>query len=267
MENIYESKHFPYFYIFRRAEIVMYDFLKFETKNLREQYTFVGEGTLDIYIPKSFIDDGFAYYVENRMSTIGLVIFKYQNKFYKILLPIDMQFEFDSVSKFKGKIKPEIPEIEYSVYSLKRGDAFFYNANHPEDIGNAKIFFNRIIGNAKIPGYMKYSDSAKILYNLLISAGLKTKLGITSSLFEALLSQVYRNKNNLYEAYRKVAGRSSHRSEYDYRMVGIRKVPALTSIFSSITSEDITTQVANSIVRNRTGAKDFETPMERLVKY
>ena len=259
MENIYESKHFRYFYIF--------DFLKFETKNLREQYTFVGEGTLDIYIPKSFIDDGFAYYVENRMSTIGLVIFKYQNKFYKILLPIDMQFEFDSVSKFKGKIKPEIPEIEYSVYSLKRGDAFFYNANHPEDIGNAKIFFNRIIGNAKIPGYMKYSDSAKILYNLLISAGLKTKLGITSSLFEALLSQVYRNKNNLYEAYRKVAGRSSHRSEYDYHMVGIRKVPALTSIFSSITSEDITTQVANSIVRNRTGAKDFETPMERLVKY
>lgn len=245
----------------------MYSFLKLESKGNRKQYSFIGDGTLDIYMPKFFIDDGFAYYVESRVCTIGLLLLKYQNKFYKLLFPVNMQFEFQSISSYKGKVKPDIPEVEYVVYSLKKGDAFFYDVNQPEDLGNAKTFFNRIIGNAKIPAYFKYSDIAKILYNMLVASGLKNKLGITSTLFEAFMSQLYRNKNNLYEPYRKLVGKSSHNNEYDYRLVGIRKVPALTSIFSSITAEDITTQVANSIVRNRTGAKDYETPMEKITKY
>lgn len=244
-----------------------YDFLKIEKKDMREQATFIGDGELLFYVPKAYFDDGYAKTIENRIRTMGIVAFKYKDKFYKLLLPIKIEFEFTESTKFKGKLKPEIAQMEYNVFVLKTGDAFVYDINHPQDINDLDFFFNNVIAYGKIPAFIKYNDSISVVLQLLLSGGLKTKLGVSSVLLEGMMSQMYRNINNIYEPYRLVAGKPNHHNQYDYKLVGLKKVPALTSIFSSVTGEDTTSQIANSIIRTRTGVKDFETPLEKLIKY
>lgn len=246
-----------------------YPFLKEEVFNLRTQETFVGN-SCEIYLPTSFFDkndpNALSAIVGDRISTIGIFYFKVDGTLYKLQLPLFFEFQFSDVNKKKFKIKPEIPEIEYNVYTLKKGDAFVYDILHRQNVDDFKNFMNKLIEGAKMPAYVSYTDVLPIFLTAMTSSK-ATDLGIDSVTAEFLLSELYRGKKQMHDPFR--LAYNGH-NNFDYRMVNITKVPQLTSTFTSMSGEDITTQFASSIVKQRDPSKkgiNKESPIEKLIKY
>lgn len=245
-----------------------YNFLKEEVFNLRHQLTFVGN-ELKIYIPKYFLEENsvFATVLGNKIQTLGLFWFETEGKFYELNFPIKIEFEYHEETTFSGKLKPELPSIEYSVFILKNGDAFCYDIKHVKDVTDVENVLLKIIDGGKIPPTINYNDSVKLFLNLLIASGYKTKLGVSSAIVEIILSEIYRNKHNPSEPFRKLITSNKNASLYDFKEVKLTSLTGLNSIFNSLLGEDTYKQLSNIVVRKREGKEDRKSPLEKLIKY
>ena len=245
----------------------MHSFLKEETIDLRQQITFVGN-EMKIYLPEYFFEKGSIYgtVYGNLIETIGLFWFKVDGKKYELTLPLKIRFSFTSEEKFRGKIIPEMPTDSYKVFTLKKGDAFVYDTNHVEDISDLELGILKLINGAKMPATVSYSEVMNILLQLLVASGVKTKLPVSSSIFEIIFSELYRNKHNPSEPFRALVNKSQHTSDYDFKMMKLTKVSQMNSVFNSLLSEDVYTQLANCVVRTKEHQKDRISPMEKLLK-
>jgi len=245
-----------------------FPFLKEETFGLRQQVTFVGN-KCDIYLPADYFNRlkpeiATARELGTHIETIGLFWFNVDGKWYELQLPLIFQFQFTDVTKKSMKIKPEFPEILYEVYTLRKGDAFVYDILHRKDVDDfGKVFFNKLIGNGKVPVTIKYSDSLPLFLNAMVATGV-TNLNLSSVSIETILAEVYRNKKNTREPFRKVY---NGLNEHDYKMVRFTKLPELNSTFTSIMGEDVNNQLVSSVLRHRENLPELESPLETLVKY
>lgn len=245
----------------------MYSFFKEETFGLRHQLTFVGK-ELKIYLPKNYLekDSVFANKLGNIIETMGLFWFEVEGKMYELSLPLKIQFEYQEAETFKGKLAPDLLSLEYDVFILRTGDAFVKELNHKQDTEDLVNMMLRIIGQGKLPATISYNESITILLNLLESCGLATKMGMSGTGFEILLSEIYRNKHNVSEPFRMLLNKSNSASPYDFKLVRLNRLSGLNSVFGAMTGEDLYQQMANSIVRTREKLPDRESPLERLIK-
>lgn len=243
----------------------MYSFLKEESYGLRSQLTFIGD-EMKIYLPKNFLEPEsiFASKLGNVIETLGLFWFSVNNKFFELSLPIKIQFEYQETETFKGKLVPDLPNLEYDVFILKKGDAFCKDLSHKEDISDMETMLLRVIDQGKMPQTVSYTEAIDIMLNLIESNG---QLGVSSSILEIILAEMYRNKHNPSEPFRKLITSSKSATMYDFKLVRMSRLSGLNSIFNSLIGEDTYSQLANSIVRNREHIKDRPSPMEKLLKY
>jgi hypothetical protein len=245
-----------------------HSFLKEDVIGLRHQITFAGN-QMKIYIPDSYLEEDsvFAKVLGNKIETIGMFWFEVDGKKYELTLPIKMQFEYSEEERFKGKISPLLPSDSYHVFILKKGDAFLYDKAHVRQLTDLETMLLRIIDQGKMPRTVGYSESILILMKLLIASGVNSGIDVSSAVLEIMLSELYRNKHNPSEPFRKlITDTRTHASDYDFRMVRMTKVPQLNSTFNSLLGEDTFNQLANCVVRNREGLKDRPSPMEKLLK-
>lgn len=243
-----------------------FPFFKEEIFGLRKQVTFTGN-TCEIYIPQYFFNKNdmkaLATDLGERIRTIGLFFFKVDNELHELQLPISMEFQFSSVEKRRFKIKPNIPDLDYFVYTLKNGDAFMYNRLHKRDVGDIKIFISKLIEGAKLPPYISYADSLNIFLRAMV-ASKNTGLDISGVSIEFMLSEIYRYKGAMSDPFRL---HYNGKNPYDFKMIRLTKVPQLNSTFTGLTGEDINTQLVSAIVKTREGGEDKETPIEKVIKY
>ena len=247
-----------------------FPFLKEETFSLRTQVTFIGNNC-EIYIPSSWFDKNDisapAAIVGDKIRSIGLFYFKADGQLYSLQQPVAFEFQFTDVEKKKIKLKPGVPEMEFNVYTLKHGDAFVYDILHKRDVDDfGKAFMKKLLENGKLPGYLSYDDALPTFINAMLAAHVDN-LGVTSLSVEILLSELYRDRHCLQDPFRLKYNGSN---KYDYKMISIRKVPQLNSTFTSMSAEDITTQMASSIAKYRDPKlkdSDKESPIEKILKY
>lgn len=243
-------------------------FLKTEKFGTRTQTTFVGD-ELKIYLPSYYLDadSHMASIIGEFIESIGLFWFKTENKYYEVMLPIKFRFSFSGREKFKGKLKPELPDIDYDVFILKRGDAFVYDCNHKQGIADVEFVVRTLLDGGKIPITFKYSESINMVLKTFVITELYGKLGVPSLTYELTLSELYRNKKNVFEPFRKLISKSNSVSEYDYKMVKLTKIPELTSVFTGLAGEDSSHQIASAILRTREKKQDIVSPIEKIIKY
>lgn len=245
-----------------------FPFLKKETFGLRTQETFIGN-KCEIYLSSNFLDksnppQSIAKELGDKIETMGLFWFNVDGQWYELQLPIKFQFQFSEFRKEKRRLKPGMPEGEYLVYTLHKGDAFVYDILHKKDLDDIKTdFLAKMIENAKIPNTVAYKDTFPIFIRAM-TATETSNLGVSSVNLEVMMSELYRNKKNMREPYRKVYNGSN---EYDYRMVSIKKLPELNSSFTALIGEDIQNQLSAAILRTREGAEDNISPVEKIIKY
>lgn len=247
-----------------------FPFLKEETFDLRTQCTFIGN-TCEMYIPASWFDKNDisapAAIVGDRIRTIGLFYFKADGQLYSFQQPVSIEFQFTEFEKRKFSLKPGIPEMEFSVYILKHGDAFIYDILHKRNIDDfGKAFMKKLLENGKLPAYISYDDALPTFINAMMATHVDN-LGVSCLSIEILLSELYRDKHSLQDPFRLKYNGSN---KYGYRMISIRKVPQLNSTFTAMSAEDITTQMASSIAKYRDPklkGTDKESPIEKILKY
>lgn len=246
-----------------------FSFLKKETFGLRTQETFTGN-TCEIFIPSYYIntanpDIAIAKELGDRVETMGLFWFLVDKKeWYELQLPLKFEFQFSEIRKESLKLQPHLPLDDYNVYTLKRGDAFVYDILHKKDLDDIKkAFIGKILENGKMPSTTAYSDAFNIFIKAMLSAEF-TSLGVSAVSLEFLVSELFRNKKNLREPFRKAY---NGKNEYDYKMVRITKVPELNSTFTSLIGEDVNNQLVASILRKREGIPDRESPIEKIIKF
>lgn len=242
----------------------MYSFLRKETNGLRTQFTFVGN-ECEIYIPRYFFDDEIAEIIGEYCETVGLFWFKVDGKMYECSFPVKMAFSYSETYSKKGfKLDPKIPAIDFDVFKLKNGDVFMNDVKVEQNVGNISFFINKLIEGAKLPPYYSYNDVANIFFQALVATGINGKLGVPALSYEFLLSELYRDKNNMHDEFRFAYNGKNYN---DFKMVRLVKVPELLSSYTSITGEDINTQLLNSVIRSRENKKQKYSPLEKLIKY
>jgi len=242
-------------------------FLRKDTFGLRTQETFIGN-SCEIYIPTSYIDQdddrAAAREMGEKIETIGLFWFKVDGKLYELQLPLKFQIQFSEKEHKRMRIRQDLPEDDYMIYKLKNGDAFIYDILHKKDLDDLKKdFIGKLLENGKLPNTISYNDAFGVFLNAMDACEFY-KLGISAASIEIMLSEMYRNKKNMREPFRKVYNGNNG---YMYKMVRITKIPELNSTFTSLIGEDINNQLVASILRKREGVKEIESPIERIIKY
>ncbi len=247
--------------------MMKYSFLKEEKIDLRTQLTFK-DLLLEIYIPESYMSgtkSAMARQIGENIETIGLFLFKFKDKVYKLSYPIKMMFSFSEKYKWSGRLKPGIEADDYIVFKLKPGDAFCYDLNHMEDPDDLVFFISKLIEEGKMPKIISYDSILPLLINAMEASGY-IGLGVSSTTYELLISELFRNKNKIVEAFRFYIN-NNPKAMYNYKQVKLNKLPELTSTFTGIMGEDSKQQIAAAILHNRENREEKTSPMEKLIKF
>ena len=241
----------------------MFSFLKEETFGLRTQKTFTG-GTCKIYIPDYFFKDGIADDLGNRIESLGIFMFSVDGELYDLSMPIKFQFEYTDSEKITKKITPEMPEIEFMVFTLKKGDAFMYDMNHKQNVDDIKAdFIDKLIEKAKLPPTVKYENIMQTLLNALVATN-HINLGVSAVSYEFILATLCRSKKSMNTPFRQAY---DGKNSYGYKMSRITKIPELESTFTGITGEDINHQLVSGVLKSRNNVDEKISPIEKMIKY
>jgi len=247
-----------------------FPFFRYETLPAGKRVYFQGE-KLKIYIPSYYFDqmEGLARTMGQQIETLGLFDFEvFKNEddkkgvIYEIQIPIMIKFSFSERETGRLKIKSQIPENDYHIFTLYKGDIFMDNIQYKKSSDDTFKFISKLMHGAKLPNTISYDDIMKIYLNMLTISG--DKLGVPAFTLEAMISELYRYKKDVSKPYRL---RYKPQNPYDYKMVRITKIPEMNSTFSGLASEDVNHQILAGILRNREGKKEMTSPVEKVLKY
>jgi hypothetical protein len=213
-------------------------FLMKKTEEQITSYTYNGDSVLEIFLPTMNFErsngrTNLSTRIGKLIDTVGIFYFYEGKNLYFSSLPVNIQFEFTSERQQKAfKLNPKIPPNNYTVFTLTKGDKFIYDDIYLLNVKDVNGILNTFY-QAYLPNNTAYKDVYKILSNAFFAT--QMKFPAVSVLLESLLSQLYRSKTNLYDPFRM---KYNGKNEYSYRNINIKKVPEVSSLFSSLMGED-----------------------------
>jgi hypothetical protein len=150
----------------------------------------------------------------------------------------------------------------YRVAKFFKGNKVMANS-FPQDASNVELFIN-LLFRGKVPPTIPYDQIVKIWQkNLEIN---NVKLGVTSTVLEIIVSEIYRNKKKPEETFAKVVGKDPKVSQYAYKAANIREICARNSTFAALTFEDIDSMITTSLNINKYNKEESESPIEKIIK-
>jgi|JI10StandDraft_1071094.scaffolds.fasta_scaffold03428_10 hypothetical protein len=210
---------------------------------------------------QDMFEDGLSEIKDDKLITIGFIefrIWKNEKDFYvkKLEFPMDIVLN--------------APDI------YKEGEYYFIDFQ-PNDIIIEKTMFvtSATIGAKSANGFLNLLTTAKInpekpedLIQIFKNAtslnGLKLK--VQSSLLEAMISELTRYVDDDTIPFR-IALRSNKVGMKDFKMVNIKDVARLSSVFSAISFEDIKKSLESSVLMTRNNSEQAISPVESVLKF
>lgn len=150
----------------------------------------------------------------------------------------------------------------YRVAKFYRGNVIMQNSI-PQDASNVELFLS-ILTAGKVPKTIPYGQVLQVWQRNLELNGVK--LGVTSTILEIIISEIYRNKKKPEETFAKLIGRNPDTSEYAYRTANIREICARNSTFAALTFEDMDQMITSSININKYNKEESNSPIEKIIK-
>ena len=233
---------------------------------------FTGE-VLDIYVPKANFDSKLSEYSGEYIKTMGIFLFQIrtldqannnrETKIYSMKMPIDIEFQYTSSFKYKGKLG-DYPSDEYEVFRLENGNAFIANVMM-EKKSSYVIDFIGALHNGKLPKMLSYDEVIQLYHKVLEISGVG--LNAPSIIYELTIAEVYRSKSNIKRPFREQANKSSDPSRYNYTSMRINDLAMLNSTFAGLTFEHMNDAVLTSIERTQSGEDEQYSPLEKISRY
>jgi len=150
----------------------------------------------------------------------------------------------------------------YYVAKFYRGNIIMSNSI-PQDAGNVELFLD-VLTRGKVPKTIPYSQVLQVWQKNLELNGVK--LGVTSTVLEIIISEIYRNKKKPEETFAKLIGREPSTSEFAYRTANIREICARNSTFAALTFEDMDQMITSSLNINNYNKQESSSPIEKIIK-
>ena len=165
-------------------------------------------------------------------------------------------------SEYESNVSLTINGIEdkYMILKYYKGDIMM-NSAIKQDSSNCESFLN-MLTKGKIPNTISYTDIFKIwLKNFQIN---NVNPGVPSVTLQVIISEMYRNKNNPMEQFRKIAGKGN-KSMYDYIAFNMNEVSSYTSVLSALTFERFSDKLTSSINMTKDGVTQNKSPIEKVI--
>lgn len=226
---------------------------------------------MEIYIPKDYFQENLAYFKGEVINTLGIfdfIVYAEQdrkskgNELHSLSLPLKVQFEF--IDYFESdNIQGKYPG-EYYVFILEKGNVFIDNVVKEQSATSAKEFIFKF-HSGKLSKNLNYED---ILDAYLACINLNNvKLNNASSMFEMIIAELARSKDNESVPFRYAINRQPNVSQTDYNLVNIKQLPNINSTFASMMFENINQSIHYSLLKTKNHEKEVESPLEKIIKY
>ena len=171
-------------------------------------------------------------------------------------------FPFEIENRTVTLIQGDEEPTEYVVAKFNRGSRLM-KSSIVQDSTNVELFIN-LITKGKIPKTVPYGQILNIWLRNLSANGVK--LGVVSSVLEAIIAQFYRDAKKPTNRFSERIGRDPSTSEYAYSPANIRELCARNSTFAALTFEDMDAMLTSSININKLNKEEVESPLEKILK-
>jgi hypothetical protein len=150
----------------------------------------------------------------------------------------------------------------YQVCKFYKGGKIMPN-KIPQDSANIELFIG-LLFSGNVPPTIPYGQVVQIWHKNLQLNG--QKLGVTSTILEIIISEIYRNKKKPEETFAKTIGKDPSVSEYAYSTANIREICARNSTFAALTFEDLDSMITSSLNINKYNKQETQSPIEKIIK-
>ena len=240
-------------------------------QEINDQVIFTG-GYMEVYIPRYYFEDKVAIRIGNLIETLGMFVFRvFKSEDDKTDNVPTHIFNFPSImatkptdsynAKLPGLIKGSSIE-EFTVLKYYKGDVFINNVNMVQKSDNTVLFIN-LLNKGKIPSIIPYN---KVLETEIANLEFNNvNLKVPATVMELIISEIYRDKNDLTKSFRFRAGQGANMM--DYRPTNIKSISTFNSTFTGITFENIDYNITASVNKARQGKSEAISPIEKTIKY
>lgn len=227
---------------------------------------------MEVYLPKMYLDEEIMQVFGNKISTIGIFnfrIFSSEDKKEKSRMNT---YTFSSIiemhpSSFdveKLEIFDELEEDSFITLKFYKGDVFIDDLRVVKQTTNTELFL-KILNAGKIPRTIKYDRVLKLLLTSMNINGVN--FGVPSTVLEVVITEIYRNRENLGESYRFFAGSGKSKSLLDYETISLKAVSYHNSTFTALTFEDFDYALVTSVNKTKYDKTETVSPVEKVIKY
>ena len=224
---------------------------------------------MECYIPAFYFDTKLGEQYGSDLRVFGIFNAR---PFTEKMIPMKLEtLNFPSIiSIFPSAIEEKVltllegdeePE-PYLVAKFNKGSRLMRNGI-PQDSTNVELFIN-LITKGKLPRTIPYGQILQVwLKNLTVN---QVKLGVVSSVLEAIIAQFYRDKDKPENKFAVRIGKDPTTSEYAYKPANIRELCARNSTFAALTFEDMDAMLTSSINISKFNKEEVDSPLEKILK-
>lgn len=226
---------------------------------------------MEAYIPLIYFDKKCCEIIGNHFSVMGVFSFitfndiegKKPNPIRTMNIPVMIStFPSDNETKEIDLLNDKQPDT-YLVLKYYKGDILTKDSV-PQSTPVFQKFLNLLM-SGKLPRTIAYKDTIEIWMKNFELNGIS--FDISRTVYEIVISKIYRNKNKPEENFGKLLGRDPKVSEYDYITASSREITGYSSRFSGIMFEDMDTQLISAISSTKLDKSETVSPMEQVLKY
>jgi Fe-S cluster assembly iron-binding protein IscA len=203
-------------------------------------------------VSKQLFEDGLAENVETTIQTLGFFHFEVGDKRYQVNLPVEVTLNAFNVETRDGD----------TVINYAEGDVIIESTTYFKRIEAVNKFLNFLIGS-KID--VDNPEDLVVLFQKNAQMN-DTRLSSQPVVVEALVSELIRwNKDETTPL--RVALAKSGVQKGDFKLISIKEISRVSSVFNAISFEDINRSLQSAVLMTRRDKPQSQSPVEKVLNY
>lgn len=229
----------------------------------KDKTLFVTAYKIEVYI-ETYYFNNINSYDDDKVNVYGLFpfkIFKSEGDTKGVLSSLIMPVKITMIPTSHRKESLCVDgfhTLDYVVLTFNKDDVFIESLNVIQDIENVEKLMDLFL-KSKIPYGIKYDDIQSVFPICFRING--QKMGGSPMLFEAMISQFYRDPNNLDVLFRK----ANIKNPYNYTKVSHLDV-VMDNQSNALSYQDTDQMLIRSIAKTKLKKEDNYTPVEEFMK-
>lgn len=223
---------------------------------------------VEFYIPKSYEEDKLAENVGDSYRMFGICNLRVfdangkPGKMETLNLPAFINVFPSEVDEVKLSLIDGQEEGKYKILKFYKGDRIMRSVTQM-DSTNLEVF-TKLMTSGKIPKTVEYKNVVHLwLKNMEING---KHLGVTSTVLEVIIAEIYRDAKKPEFQYAKTVGKDPSKPQYGYKTANIREICSRNSAFAALTFEDMDSMITSSLNINKYDKAETVSPIEKIIK-